>query len=497
MRSVKRLSFRHSLLLFALLAVSFPHSASAQGSVSWSEPTNLSVSATSSMHPVIVSDAYGFVHVFWSEDMNGREITESESGDPPNTIMYRRWDGQVWGEAIDIIAVPGDTLADFVAVTLDNKNQLHLVWTGLTQLYYSTAPASDAHSVRAWSTPQVIAADSARSAYETEISADSRGDVHIVFATRGSSSGVYHSALTSGSDAWSAPVRISDVLRPMEVAFMDVRLIIDAVDRLHAAWATANVNGYSQAVYYGRSEHAGQLWDPPVMLADATIDTGFTGFPSMLAIGQDELLLIHVDQSNKGRIERTSVDAGRTWSAPRVVLPEMEGVNGFVVPLQDRGGNNHLIINMRPIADQRTGIYYAPRSGIDWTPVVAIAIDELSGSSAHYTDATVRLGNEIHTVWTQLHQGEIWHMRGIINGLESIPSQPIRPQTPSKPTPARPVQAMASAAFEKPVTPVTPQIGPTAAQPARTATTVDALMVAIVPVLLLVGVTVLRQLRKR
>jgi len=29
----------------------------------------------------------------------------------------------------------------------------------------------------------------------------------------------------------------------------------------------------------------------------------------------------------------------------------------------------------------------------------------------------VRLGNELHVVWTQLRRGEIWYMRGILPGV--------------------------------------------------------------------------------
>lgn len=467
--------------------------------MTWGKPFNVSQSLTGSNHPTIVADAYGNVHVFWSEDMNGREVQPDELAEPGDTIMYRRWDGQSWTEPLDIIAVPDDVMAEFVSVAIDDSNQLHLVWTGLTKLYYSTAPAGDAYSVQAWSTPQVIAPDSARTAWESDIAVDSQGNVHIVYATRGSSTGVFHIMSAPTSTTWSAPVRISDFLRGNETGFKDVRLIVDEADRLHATWSTSNTDGYSQAVYYARSERAGGLWQPAVLLADATITTGFTGFPSLLAYGKDELLLIHVDQGNKGRIELNSTDAGQTWSEPRFILNGMEGVNGFLVPLIDSGGNLHLVINMRPSADQRTGIYYAPRAGQDWAPIIAVAADEPYGPSAHYTAAAIRLGNEIHVVWNQARGAEIWHVQGTINGLTPLP-------TPEGPPVSR-ATARAQTTPESAPPAATPSVMPMgtpnplppnlAGRPAGSTSAATPIVIAVLPVLLLVGGVVLLQLAKK
>jgi len=482
---VKRyvLPIRFSVLFLLILLAGLPGSAIAQGTVTWGEPFNVSNSPTSSSHPAIVADAYGYIHVFWSEDANGREIAPDELGDPPNTILYRRWDGQAWTEPLEILAVADDALADYVAATVDGKNQLHLVWTGLTNLYYSTAPAAIAYSARAWSTPQVIAPDSARTGFESDVAVDAQDNVHVVYATKGSAAGVYHTMTPPDSAVWSAPVRISGYLRPTEIAFTGVRLAIDATNRLHTAWGTGNTNGYAQAVYYARSERLGEAWDASVMLADATIDNGFTGFPSLLPLGQDELLLIHVDERYQGRIERTSGDGGKSWSEPHLILSSMVGVNGFMVPLLDGGGALHLVINMRPSADQRTGIYYAPRAGLDWSPIVPVAVDEPSGPSAHYTDATVRLGNEIHIVWTQLHGGEIWHVRGQIQGVPASPALAF----PTPASGARLQAAPTTAAVSSSAGPTPARAGPAPAQTYRTpVSSLQPLLIGILPAALLV-----------
>jgi len=463
----------------------------AQGPVEWSEPFSLSNSLTSSIHPAIVTDSYGYVHVFWSEDLDGRVIDADELPDPGNTIMYRRWDGQSWTEPLSILAVSDDSLADYVAAAIDSENRIHLVWTGLARTYYSNALAVEADSVRAWSTPYVISFDNARSRYESDVAVDALSNVHVVYATRGNEVGVFHVMLPFDSTIWTLPNRISDLLRENEVAFMDVRLVVDASDRLHAVWSTANTDGYGQAVYYARNENLGLAWEAPERLADATINTSFTGFPSLLAYGSDALLLIHGSETSKGRVEWTSSDGGVTWNEPYAVIPSMEGVNGFLTPLVDGAGDLHLVINMRPSADQRVGIYYAPRAGLDWAPIAPVAVDAPYGPSAHYTDAVIRLGNEIHVVWTQLRSGEIWYVRGDISGLEPSPAMAVPVLSQSTPTPASVLTApepgsttVSNPAFPEPA-------------PAQTTAPWTPIVAAVVPVVLLVGGILIGRVRRR
>ncbi len=318
---------------------------------------------------------------------------------------------------------------------------------------------------------------------------DPEGSVHVVYATRGAEAGVFHTVKTYDSHSWTLPNRISDALRENEVAFADARLMVDASGRLHAAWGTANTNGYNQAVFYARHESSALAWEAPVLLADSTINTGFTGFPSLLAYGSDALLFVHVDQGNRGRIERTSVDAGKTWGEPRYILSSMEGVNGFLIPLLDGAGGLHLVINMRPSANQVVGIYYAPRAGLDWSPIVPVAVDPPYGPSAHYTDAAIRLGNEIHVVWTQLGGGEIWHVQGDIADLPPMPAQAMpqaaQPTSTPAPTESVPLEVSGGSYADSP-----PQTSPKLSVN-------TSLVATIVPVVLLVAGAVVWQVRKR
>lgn len=426
-------------LFLAGILLAFPlHPVAADSSVTWNEPVNLSQTLTGSLHPAIVADAQGNVHVFWSEDVNGPTLQQTDLAGPANTIMYKRWDGEQWHKTVEILAVPDDELADYVNVAIDHSGRIHLVWTGITNLYYSTALLRDAESVYAWSKPQVITSESARTRYEANIAVDSKDNIHVVYAAKGVAPGIFHIVLESDTAFWTSPVRISNYLQENEAAFSELRFIIDDKDRLHAVWSAASVSGFNQAVYYAGSEAFGEAWNPPIQLGDVGAEDGFMGFPSIISPETDKLLVIFGNDSNKFRRERISEDAGRTWGDARIIVPDMEGVNGFLIPLMDNNKNLHLIINMRPTANQIVGIYYAPRNEEGWSPITPIAVDPPSAPTAHYTDATIRLGNEIHVVWTQLRGGEIWYAKGIIHGVNPLNPEPL-PPAPLQATP--PVQA--------------------------------------------------------
>jgi hypothetical protein len=412
--------------------------------VLWSDPVNLSDTPESSSHPAIVADAYGYVHVFWSEEVGGKPMRPQEPLKNGNTIFYTRWDGDAWIPPVDVLFVPGDDVAEFISVAVDPQNRLHAVWTGQTNIYYSHAPAWKADSGHAWSKPIALSTDSARSMYESHIVADATGGLHVLYATRFKEPGVYYTRSLDGGINWQSAIRLSAPLEEPETSVSHVQIITDQAGRLHAVWQTNQQQGYGQAVYYARSVNGGEEWSPPLLIAYREPEDFSVDWPYLTAVGESVLHLIYSDGPRPWRFHRLSTDAGETWSEPTHILTELEGTAGYTIPVADAAGQVHLLIDMRTIETQIGGIYYARWLGDQWSQPEPVLVSDPILGSAHFMAAALRLGNELHIVWNDIAGGDIGYMQGVISAV--TPLSPLAPPsetpTPVTPTATKPVPAV-------------------------------------------------------
>ncbi|MCD4737788.1 MAG: glycoside hydrolase [Anaerolineae bacterium] len=394
------------------------------GPIIWTAPLNISNTPASSGHPAIITDDYGYVHVFWSEEVGGGPVRSRDGSalSTGNSIYYTRWDGVSWTSPLDILFVPAEAIAAGVAVALDAANRLHLVWTGQSNFYYSNALSQQAVSAHAWSTPLIVANNSARSAQESDIVAAGDGNLHIVYATRGAAAGIYHICSQDEGQSWKMETKLSRSFDHLENSLSKVQLITDGADRLHVVWQTNQEQGYGQAIYYTRSVDGGETWEAPGQFEYRDPTDTFVGWPYITAMGDSEIHLIYVNGSNVGRAHRVSTDGGETWGAAQDILTTMEGINGYIVPLVDATGQRHLLVNMRTRAEQKVGIYYTRWLGDNLLPVKPLDDFSPAASSAHYTAAAVRLGNELHVVYTHLGGAEIWYLRGTVLSVAPLVS---------------------------------------------------------------------------
>lgn len=457
------------------------------GGIQWSEPINLSNTSAGSAHPAILADPYGYVHVFWSEDMNGEPVGPDDLLQrAPNTIVYRRWDGTSWSDPVDILAISGEPIAEYISVDIGPSGRIYATWTGLSNTYYSSALSWEAADVHAWSKPATIAADNARSLRESSVAVTPDGVVHVLYATRGASTGVNHIASDNEGADWDAAVRVSAPLTEIEEGYANIRLVSDREGRLHAAWQSFQEQGYGQGVYYSRSLDGGITWSTPV-LSGYRKAGGFTTEYPYVTVGQDaDLHMIYVDgATSQGRFYRISRDSGKTWSEPKTVLAELEGINGYVVPVLDGAGQIHLIANMRTREGQMLGIYYARSESDGFSQAMPIAVEQPVVSSAHYSAVAVRLGNEIHIVWSQLRGAEIGYMRGEVRELAAVPALPI--PTPALETPSAAEPAVAAVATSASPAPTRSAGGLFEAEPSPASTsTLQSVLIGVLPAVLFV-----------
>jgi hypothetical protein len=506
MKSRGRLSLIGLLLSAALLAsVSAAQTVNAQSTaITWSAPINLSNSPESSSRPAIVTDRFGYVHVFWSEEVGGKSIYGIPKAliHDGNTIMYTRWDGKSWTPPIDILMVPGDDVATYVAATVDSNNWLNIVWSGQSSIYYSKAPAWQADSAHSWSSPMAVADENARSQWESDIVAGPDGKLHIVYATGGSDPSIYHILSEDAGATWQAPTRISEPLDLLEEGVSNSRICMDGLNRLHVVWQTNQEDGYGQSAYYARSLDAGATWSKPFQLGYRQPGDYGVVFPSISCIGDGEIHIINVGGAwHYGRYEHISKDGGETWSAPYHILTELEGVNGYTYLLTDGLQQKHLITTMRTRAEQQGGTFYA--RGLEnggWGPLdLAVPEANDTGPGAHWTAAAIRLGNEIQVLWNTNFTdkaGEIWYTHGVIPG---VPQQPALSIPEGELLTPEPVPVATAATSVRPVSLDTNQLPPTNVSRdfASSISPVVFVLVTVVPVLLFLAAVIAQRMLAR
>jgi hypothetical protein len=403
-----------------------------------------------------VADDYGLVHVFWSEEIGGSPFTSDDQlGNTGNSILYTRWDGQSWTTPLDVLYVPGEARAEWPVVTIDAENRLHVLWESTSSLYYSSAPSWRADSAQNWSEPLALTANSASAPWGASITADAQGTLHAVYTATGGEQGLNYTRSADGGESWGLPLRLYGPLAPSERPPSMVQITADDAGRLHVVWQTNHEAAVGYGVFYARSIDGGDTWAAPVQLAYRDPEDFSVGTPYLMANGASELHLIYVDGSytgSKGRYHRISKDGGATWSEPRHIITELVGINGPVMPILDSMGQMHLIANMRTEATQVVGIYYARWQETGWPPVEPI---DVSVPQIHYVASTVRLGNELHLTYTGIETAEVWHISGLVHGVDPQ----LALATPPPVLPTRPAQALEAAlptAAPHPETPASP-----------------------------------------
>jgi hypothetical protein len=424
----------------------------------WSEPYRLSSLYGQATGAVMVSDDFGFVHVFWAE--GGFDHQRS-------LIYYASYNGQSWSMPADVYASwPGAGIDELSAVA-DNEGYLHLVWSeGVTgPLMYSKAAIREASSARGWQEPIRIDVAAAR----VELAVDEAGLIHIVYAdlggalaaqgSAGGQPGIYYFYSENQGKTWTYPTWLDpDIPATAAPSWLD--MAVDEQDGMHLVWSY-NDEGSPESpgrwVRYSHSLDGGKTWLDhfSVDFADEEVNELRLAHPGIVVSGE-EVHLVWSGNSATEREHRVSLDRGLTWSETELIFDPLEGQAIGDGLATDGLGRVHFVGQIRwPMA-----VYHAVWESGSWSePSMVYLIredtkDEVAGRiAAHNVRLAVHNGNQLVMTFTtepSSPQSVVYAMQA---GLEGVPETVASPlpgaevvETYAPPTPGATDQAEPTAA---------------------------------------------------
>ncbi|MFZ0544617.1 MAG: sialidase family protein [Candidatus Promineifilaceae bacterium] len=397
----------------------------------WTSPYRLSSQDKSSSQPYILSDKYGYVHLFWVETGGDGERA---------TINYTNFNGQTWASPVDIYAAPIDSPILYMSPTIDDNGTLYLAWTEGESgpAYMSTAPAFNALSAQNWQSPVRLDIPS----FLFELRVDSAGFFHVFYALPGSAgSGLYYKRSEDRGASWVDLQRI-DPDTPSNLNANVIKFILDDNNGLHATWTYVDLNITAGAagtwVRYAHSLDGGKSWAFPVSIdeSDESADELRMAYPAMTVNG-DIINIVWTGDSAVHREYSYSADRGETWSVNKRIFGDLQGqARGDGLAL-DSLGRTHFIGNIR----WPTGLYYSMWDEDQWTPPLLVYLirensdtDPGDRISAHDIRMAVRSGNQIVVAFADAPDAP---KRGLFVIQETLPDAPV---LASEPIPTATVQ---------------------------------------------------------
>jgi len=344
--------------------------------------------------PCLVVDQNHTVHAFSSQ-----WLIEDE-GQSVMAILYNQWTlKRGWTVPVDIMLSPVKE-ARILGAFLDQRGIMHMIFYGgdntVGDIYYARAPAVDAGQAPAWSTP-VLVGESANDPSVAALSGDDKGNLVIVYSGKQDGWGLYTLYSADGGETWTEPV-------PMFLTYAELFPLVLKLSRgesgvIHAVWDVRDLGGNGRRINYAGLSLDDRQWTEPVTLAEAETGYGVL-LPTVVEHG-DEVIVAY-----SGVTMRSSKDGGKTWTAPANPFRQV-GVNGTMSFVVDSNDDLHFLWAQRITASPDIhGVWHSVWLDGQWTEpeavVSGVRVSDASGYGSfdpYEVRAVVSRGNVILVTW--------------------------------------------------------------------------------------------------
>lgn len=326
--------------------------------------------------PILIADQNRTVHAFAS-----RALTD-DPADPDSkewAIYYRQWTLENgWTSPTDILLAPVKSTARVKGVFLDKAGVFHLVFFGgddtQNGLFYTSAPATQAASARAWATPVMIG-EHPSTPDQAGLVGDGEGNMIAMYSgDLGEGNSLYAIYTTDGGATWSDPALIWSSYAKDQTP-MDFTFTVGESGKIYLTFNVSSTRGQNLGGYFTRLDSFQDREWKPLIPIDQNRGLGIAN--NSLIEYKGQLFLIY-NNGVEGKVPpqvwfRQSSDYGDTWSQPIVPFPDMIGRNGIASFTVDSNGSLRMFWGQRiPFAYDGTldlhGMWYSDWNGNMWGP---------------------------------------------------------------------------------------------------------------------------------
>jgi len=410
--------------IISILAVVLSPPAHAQGP--WTTPNIVFETTDKLAHPRLIADAEGDVHLLF---VYRKPISLGADAPTSDAIRYARLHNGIWSRPIDILSAPDRTSITSMAIALEPRGYLHVVWTGgrFNMIFYSRAQIPQAGSILGWSIPQILSEGQNLGA---DIFASPDGILHLAYAQTGVD--IFYRQSQDGGKSWTNPVQVSHVEQATAADYP--RLATDENGRIHAVWTEYHLpDGWPPSgAFYSRSLDGGTTWSSPLRVAGENY-----GLINVVA-GFDKVVLAwNAIVSIGDRMYVWSDDGGQTFSAAQKITTQIHGgFTGFPAMDFDSAGTLHLITSVDVQTETVSAIYHLAWNGKDWSEPELISRGAVGKKSVEYPWLGASVGNQLNVVYEDDFQ-RVWYTSRLTDARvivsKPIPTQVAAPtKTPSK-----------------------------------------------------------------
>jgi hypothetical protein len=301
---------------------------------SWTSKKRLTWNKGVSRNPALAADASGHIHLVWDDDTPGRQ-----------EIFYRKSidGGTTWSSTKRLTRLKRHSR--FPAVVTDHSDRIHIVWCDLTPGNHEIFYMRSVDGGTTWTKPRRITWNPGLSNYPS-IAAGSAGTLHVAWQddTAGNDE-IHYRRSTNGGVSWQPAKRItwnSGASRYPNVA-------IDSGNDVHMVWADISPGNYE--VFYKKSTNGGLSWP---MTRRLTWNGGLSMTPVMTTDTGGKLFVVCNDKTpgNYEILYKHSTDAGNSWTTKRMTWNVGNSVMASIAPAaineihlvwaDDTPGNNEI-----------------------------------------------------------------------------------------------------------------------------------------------------------